>query len=163
MKIHQVLLEGGCWSCCEVHQWNSTWWQDHQVRKYIDHLVGRGFCTQLNSGLTGTLALWKAGNMGEARLGGRFDHQIRSERQNEFCSSGEGWVQDWFRLWPRGIWQDCPAEVGDPRWSIVKYQLILWIISLFCEISIPSWKEELNRSWKVTHMVLGKTLSGSGL
>ena len=46
MKIHQVLLEGGCWSCCEVHQWNSTWWQDHQVRKYIDHLVGRGFCTK---------------------------------------------------------------------------------------------------------------------
>ena len=29
------------------------------------------------SGLTGTLALWKAGSTGEARPGGRFGHQIR--------------------------------------------------------------------------------------
>ena len=49
------------------------------------------------SGLTGMLASWKAGSMGGARQGGRFDNKTESQnvrRLNEFCSSGEGRVQD---------------------------------------------------------------------
>ena len=39
-QFHQVLLEGGRWSCCEVHQWYSPRWPYHQVRENMNCHVG---------------------------------------------------------------------------------------------------------------------------